>query len=126
MTHACTILVVDDDPDILESTSLVLGAEGWRTLAAPDGEAALNLLRHGPRPCLILLDMMMPRMNGWDFRAAQAADLSIGDIPVVIVTGDSRPREKAEQLGAHGWLAKPVELDELTATVRSHCHAPGP
>jgi CheY-like chemotaxis protein len=111
------ILVVDDDQDILDVTSLVLGAEGYEVLTATDGAQALQLLQAGVRPDLILLDMMMPHMNGWEFRTAQLADRDIQHIPVVIVTGDGRAKEKAEQIGAQGWLGKPVGLGQLIAAI---------
>jgi CheY-like chemotaxis protein len=112
-----TVLIVDDDPDILEGLSLVLEDSGYRTLGASNGKAALGLLQATPAIDLILLDMMMPVMDGAEFRAAQLQLPVAARVPVVVFTGDGRVREKAAALDAAGYLKKPVELDELLKVV---------
>lgn len=117
---ARTILVVDDDQDIRETFCLVLQAVGYDVVTASDGAEALSRLRSTRSVGLVLLDMMMPGMNGWSFREAQRADHAIDGIPVIVVTGDGHAAEKAEALDAAGYLHKPVELSELLPTVARH------
>jgi CheY-like chemotaxis protein len=115
------ILVIDDDSDIRGIISVVLEAEGHEVSAAVDGVAALSQLRSGARPSLILLDMMMPRLDGEGFLRAQRSDPSLADIPVVILTAHPAARSTAARLGVAGCLLKPVELGDLIATVeRAH------
>jgi CheY-like chemotaxis protein len=115
------ILVIDDDSDIREIVSFVLATEGHEVCGAADGVAGLSQLRSGGRPSLILLDLMMPRLDGEGFLKALRSDPSLADIPVVILTAHPGARSKAAELGAAGCLLKPVELEDLIATVaRAH------
>ncbi len=120
------ILVVDDDNDFREILSAVLAAEGHEVRGAVDGVAALEELQLGGRPSLILLDMMMPRLDGEGFMRALRSDPGLADIPVVIVTAHPGAREKAAALGAAGCLLKPVELGDLVATVERTGRSPEP
>lgn len=117
-----SVLIVDDDPDIREVLVTVLEMRGYRVIAATDGADALAKLRQAgcERPCLILLDLMMPGMNGAQFRAAQAHDPALSEIPVVVLSGDGRAAEQVAQMGLT-LLKKPVEFDALLATVRRFC-----
>jgi two-component system, chemotaxis family, chemotaxis protein CheY len=122
MHEAHTVLVVDDEPAIREMLQDVLSSEGHEVVTAPGGAAALELLRDGPpRPCMILLDLMMPRMNGWDFAHALRDDEQLGDIPFVIIAANPRFAADAPELGASRWLGKPLQLDDLLATVDELC-----
>lgn len=115
---AITVLVVDDDEDIRFAMSDTLEAEGYRVLLAEDGLDALAKLRAGgERPHLILLDLMMPNMDGCGFCAAKQQDPQLSAIPVVIVSADARVSQKAAELGVAGCLAKPVRIAELVATI---------
>lgn len=114
------VLVVDDDRDICETLQMILEVHGYPVVAAANGKEALALLRSGTRPCLVLLDMMMPVMNGPAFCAEQAGDPTIAAIPVVILSGDGRAEEKARALGLTG-LRKPVDIDDLLAVVGRFC-----
>lgn len=116
------IMLVDDDSDIREIVGLVLRGEGYGTVDAADGAQALDLLSHGERPPLILLDMMMPVLNGADFLRRVKADATLANIPVVVMSGDTAARRTAQSLGADGCLAKPVELDALLDI--AHRYAP--
>jgi CheY-like chemotaxis protein len=107
------VLIVDDELDIRETISEVLGFEGHEVFSATDGEQALVRCRQ-LKPDLILLDLMMPGMNGWDFRRAQLRDPEIAGIPVVIVSAVGRSGD----LPASGFLPKPFGLDDLLAIVR--------
>jgi CheY-like chemotaxis protein len=107
------VLIVDDELDIRETIAELLRLEGHETFEATDGEQALVRCRQ-LRPDLVLLDLMMPGMNGWDFRKAQLRDPSIAAIPVVVVSAVARSRD----LPADGFLQKPFSLDDLLALVR--------
>ncbi len=112
------ILVIEDDQDIRDILEIVLAAEGYEVQTAADGAAGLDHLRGGVLPSLILLDMMMPRLDGEGFLKAMRGNPSTADIPVVIVTGHPAARAKAAELGASGCLMKPVELVELLSAIR--------
>ena len=116
-----TVLVVDDDIDIREAICLVLSHSGYRTLTASNGEEALNTLRAEAAIDLVLLDMMMPVMDGWGFRNAQPDGPAFSKIPVVVLTGDGRASSKAQVIGASGYLKKPLDLDDLLRVVARHC-----
>lgn len=122
MHQAHTVLVVDDEPAVREMLDDLLSSEGHDVVTAPDGAAALDALRDGgPRPCMILLDLMMPRMNGWDFAEELRHDDQLRDIPFVIIAANPRFAADAPKLGASSWLGKPLQLDDLLATVDELC-----
>lgn len=117
------VLVVDDDPDICETLQTVLEVSGYRVAAAGNGREALRTLRSGVRPCLVLLDLMMPVMNGLEFRAEQSSDPAIAAVPVVVVSGDHGVAEKATAMGLEG-LSKPIDIDDLLQVVGRFCGPP--
>jgi CheY-like chemotaxis protein len=110
------VLVVDDDPDLLDVTSFVIETEGMAVKTARNGEEALALLRAGRQPWLVLLDLMMPVMNGWEFLAAVANDPLLTGIPVVVLTA----AEHAQIPGALEVLSKPMDLKELLRVVERY------
>ncbi len=112
------ILVVDDDPDIRELLELVLAMRGYDVLSARDGADALEKLESGPRPALVLLDLMLPHVDGYQVVRAMKSNPALAPIPVVIVSGDQAARDKARKGGADACLLKPVELEELVRVVR--------
>jgi CheY-like chemotaxis protein len=114
------VLVVDDDPDIREMIGQALELEGWSVVGAANGEEALRVARVGPRPDVILLDLMMPVMNGWEFIDEQRRDSVLSTIPVVLISGDERLTEKAGKARVAGFLKKPMDLVELLDTVQRH------
>ena len=114
------VLVVEDDPDVRSMISILLGLEGYDVSSAENGQEALDLLHAGQRPQLILLDLMMPVMNGWQFRAAQVRDPELADIPAVVISGGDRIAEHTRALGATDYLRKPIDLDVLLATVQRY------
>jgi DNA-binding response OmpR family regulator len=117
-SHPPWILIVDDDEDIRDVLTMVLQTRGFQAIGAFDGQHALDQLRERDgTPSLILLDLMMPRLNGVDFAEAARARPGLADVPIVILSGDSRARETAVTLRAAGCLAKPVDLQDLLATV---------
>ena len=116
---ATTVLVVDDEPQVVWMLRFSLEAEGYQTLAARDGRAALDEIRRH-RPPLMLLDIMMPVMDGWSVLE------EIGTLPeeerprVVVVSARTsmRDRDKATELGADAFVAKPFNIDDLLAVLR--------
>jgi CheY-like chemotaxis protein len=112
-----SILLVEDDFDVREALVETLRDRGYAVEAAPDGEQALHLLRGGARPGLILLDLMMPRMSGSEFRMAQLVDPALAGLPVVLLSADGRMEEKAIALKVEGAIRKPIDLDELFSVI---------
>src|SRR4051794_15472510 len=112
-----TILLVEDDFDVREALAETLREEGYTVDCACDGEEALQYLRGGGRPGLILLDLMMPRMSGSEFRMVQRVDPALSHLPVVLLSADSRMEDKARVLHADGAIRKPIDLGELLATI---------
>jgi CheY-like chemotaxis protein len=123
-TSRTTVLVVDDDEAIRLAMYDTLEAEGYQVWLAEDGEDALRKLRAAPEPpSLILLDLMMPNLDGSGFCAAQQQDPALARIPVVILSADCYIQQKAAALGVAGSLAKPVRVAELLATIERWSHA---
>jgi CheY-like chemotaxis protein len=112
-----TILIVEDDFDVRESLSEALRDEGYAIECAVDGEQALEYLRSGGRPGLILLDLMMPRMSGSEFRMVQKVDPQLKHLPVVLLSADGAMEEKAKALETDGALRKPIDLDQLLRVI---------
>ena len=108
------VLVVDDDPDILDALSEILEVEGYEVQRARNGREALQRLEQAP-PDLVLLDLMMPVMDGWEFARSLDPDARP---PIIVLSADRNVSVKAQEIGALGWLAKPFELSELLAVVR--------
>jgi CheY-like chemotaxis protein len=114
------ILVVDDDLDVLESTSMLLKSAGYVVRMATDGKAALDLLRNGTTPSLILLDMMMPGMNGWQFLDELHRHPSLAAIPVIIVSSGFYRDKEIKPLGVAGYLRKPFDVSTLFAMIEQY------
>jgi CheY-like chemotaxis protein len=115
------VLVVEDDPILRESLAEYLEETGLEVLKAENGRAALDCLDKAPNPCLILLDMAMPVMNGWEFRAEQLRRRKIAEIPVVVVTAEAGVEEKTRDIGAADGLSKPLDLDRLLSVISRFC-----
>jgi CheY-like chemotaxis protein len=112
------ILVVDDDVDLREALCDALEAAGHTTIGARDGHDALRTLRAEPAIQLVLLDLMMPVMTGWDFRAAQLADPTIARIPVVVMTAAADL--STSPIDAALILKKPLTLARVLEVVAAH------
>lgn len=119
------ILVVEDDLDIRSILSQLLVFEGYDVEDASDGAEALAMLRRDPLPALILLDLMMPIMDGWQLRAELQRDPALSSVPVVIVSADVRAEQEASRLRVAGLLKKPLQIEPLLELVHSICGAPG-
>ncbi len=115
MTVRAPILVVEDDPDLLALMEMILVEAGRPVRTAPEGGAALERAREA-LPALIFLDMRMPGMNGWDFAREFRARYGRA-CPIVVVTAAENARQRAEEIGADAWLAKPFDIDEVLALV---------
>jgi CheY-like chemotaxis protein len=115
-----TILVVDDDPDLQEALADLLQSRGYRVSSADDGAKALQWLGQSEAPCLILLDLMMPVMDGHEFLARRNAHPVLADIPVVVISAGHHPRGSVVP-GAAEVLYKPFEADHLMRIVQRYC-----
>jgi len=116
------VLVVDDDASIRESLAELLGDEGYRVQTATNGAEALSLLRPPARlrPCVILLDLMMPVMNGQEFYAEQQRDPALATIPIVVISADKNLAAKAAGINGE-FLPKPVRLETVLGVLGRHC-----
>ncbi|MDB4937366.1 MAG: hypothetical protein JWP87_4338 [Labilithrix sp.] len=114
--HGSSVLVIEDDPDMRGLLVLMLEDRGHQVLAACDGREGLDIAERS-KPDLILLDMKMPVMDGWEF-ARRYREEERDPSPIVVMTAAEDPRTRAEEIGAAGWLGKPVELDVLYDTVK--------
>lgn len=120
------VMIVEDDLDLRESIAEVLEDNQFRSLGAANGKEAIERLRADTRrPCVILLDIMMPVMDGWQFRALQRQDPELGGIPVVVMSAHVDLQRATEGLAPAACLKKPVKLDALLATVQRFCREPG-
>jgi CheY-like chemotaxis protein len=119
-TDRCDVLVVDDDPDIRYALKDALGLSGYGVVTFGDARDALVWLEHGGHPAVIILDLMMPGMTGWEFRAELEARPQLSDVPVVVLSGT---REAAD-LHVEAQLEKPVDLQVLLDQVERCQHRP--
>jgi CheY-like chemotaxis protein len=113
------VLIVEDDDDVREFMQLLVSTAGYQTMTARDGQEALVKMRER-RPCMVLLDLQMPRMDGWEFRARQMQDLSLSDIPVVCVTAFFDPAQVTRQLGLR-CISKPADFPAIIDAVETTC-----
>lgn len=116
-----SILVVEDDDDIRNAIVDLLETEGYSTEAAINGKDALDKLNLIPKPCLVLLDMMMPIMNGRQFLDKVMKDSTLAPIPVLIV---SAVADKTNTEGSVGFLKKPIDIDVVLDVVSQYCNVP--
>jgi CheY-like chemotaxis protein len=126
MPVAGNVLIVEDDPDTREMLAALLATEGFHAVGAEDGLEALHLLRtvrhRAPDvPCLVLLDLKMPRLGGNEFRRAQLGDPIVATVPVAVMSGAVDAEERAATLGAVATLTKPIDFDVLLDVVRRYC-----
>lgn len=117
-SHRCSVLVVDDDADVRELLRVALQAEGYDVAAVDNGREALNHLRSHADTCIILLDLMLPIMDGAHFRTAQLHDRSLAWIPVILMSGAPDTDRRARELGARRLVRKPLDLDEVKQALR--------
>jgi chemosensory pili system protein ChpA (sensor histidine kinase/response regulator) len=118
-SRALSVLVVDDSPSVRRVLTNLIRNAGWTVRTACDGLEALNLLAEEPAPDVVLLDVDMPRMDGFEFLAAVKSQETHREVPVVMLTSrsDSKSREKARNLGADGYVVKPYSDKDLLRTI---------
>ena len=113
------VLVVDDDQDIRDALCELLRDEGYEVIAVANGEEALTYLKAGNLPCVILLDLMMPVMDGWEFRRQQTSDPELSKIPVIVITAAGGLR--ARSIAVEKVLAKPLHLEQVLDVLHEYC-----
>ena len=118
------LMIVDDDDDLRDALADVMIAQGYEVAAFADARTALTALEEGLTPFVILLDLMMPGMSGWDFRTAQLENPAMALIPVVVVTAAGNLSDGAGTLSSVEVLYKPFALDILLPTVARYASAP--
>jgi CheY-like chemotaxis protein len=116
--HRCTVLVVDDDQEVRELLRVALAGNGYRVGCAPNGREALHYLRSHADTCIILLDLLLPVMDGERFRESQLRDRSLAWIPLVVMSGALDADRRARQLGARSLVRKPLDLDDVREALR--------
>lgn len=122
MSSRRVVLVVDDDRDALEAITAILEDAGYDALSAANGLEALGQLGDHKGHCdLILLDLLMPVMNGWDFRRKQKQTPAFADIPVLLMSAGAHMATVSGELNAAGYVTKPVEMPDLLSVVKQHC-----
>ena len=120
-----SILIVEDDIDVRETLSEILTEEGYHIIAFSGGRAALEHLRRSDsQPALILLDLMMPNMDGWEFRAEQRRNAALTPVPTVILSADGNLEQNMGSLQADGYLRKPIHINTLLQLVERFCGPP--
>lgn len=125
-TSCKSILVIEDNDDIRETVVDILRSENYEVYSAANGQEGIDLLPSIPSPTLILLDMMMPIMNGWQFLEAQRASAFMQDLRVVLVSAASADRVLFDDKGVapvEGLLAKPIQMEGLLSVASKYCHS---
>lgn len=122
VSHTHRVVVVEDDHDLRGAMLAVLAAQGWEVAGAADGTEALAHLAHGPVPCVIVLDLMMPGMDGWRFMDALRVRPTLGSVPIVVVSAFGTP-DGVRALGVAEYLRKPFRLRHVVHMVNELCSA---
>jgi CheY-like chemotaxis protein len=115
----CPVLIVEDDEDLRDMMAQMLTIEGFTAATVANGREALDYLHGATRPHVILLDLMMPVMDGWEFRRRQQADPELAPVPVIVLSALDPVR--ASPVDAAAFLKKPLDFDRLLELVRAHC-----
>ena len=123
---AGNVLIVEDDPDVRAMLTSLLSTAGFHAVSAEDGLEALHLLRtvrhRAPEvPCLVLLDLKMPRLGGGEFRRAQLCDPTVANVPIAVMSAALDVEQRAEAMGAVASLTKPLDVEALIEVVKRYC-----
>ena len=116
--HRCGILIVDDDAEIRELLRVALSADGYAVAGVPNGREALHYLRSHADTCIVMLDLMLPVMDGAAFRAVQLRDRSLAWIPIVVMSAAIDADRRAREIGARRLVQKPLNLDDVRHALR--------
>jgi len=116
--HRCGILIVDDDAEIRELLRVALSADGYAVAGVPNGREALHYLRSHADTCIVMLDLMLPVMDGAAFRTAQLRDRSLAWIPIVVMSAAIDADRRAREIGARRLVQKPLNLDDVRHALR--------
>ena len=116
----CPVLIVEDDEDLREMMAQLLVLEGYNAATVANGREALDYLQRARRPSVILLDLMMPVMDGWEFHRRLEADPALAPVPVIVLSALDQVR--AANIDAAAFLKKPLDFDRLLDLVRRYCH----
>jgi CheY-like chemotaxis protein len=120
--QSCDVLIVDDDDAIRHALTLLLEQSGYVVKGAHNGEKALDVLRATDKlPSVILLDLNMPIMTGWEFRLEQKRDSQLAQIPVIIISADRSLEHQPFTIDAIGYFRKPLDIPELLRLIAQHC-----
>jgi CheY-like chemotaxis protein len=120
------VLIVEDHPEVRRTLTEILQEGGYAVTSAADGQEALDRLRTAPLPHLILLDLLMPVMDGWEFRRRQREDPAIAAIPIVVISGGETSPHSPGFVDAASYLLKPIDFDVLLSTIARLCRRHGP
>jgi CheY-like chemotaxis protein len=115
----CPVLIVEDDEDLRDMMAQMLTIEGYDAATVANGREALDYLHTSENPHVILLDLMMPVMDGWEFRRQQQADPTLAPVPVIVLSALDPARTAS--VDAAAFLKKPLDFDRLLELVRAHC-----
>ncbi|TMA20609.1 MAG: response regulator [Deltaproteobacteria bacterium] len=115
------LLLVEDDADVRDAIAATLRDEGYVVAEAENGRLALEWLQRNGDPCLVLLDLWMPVMSGMELRERMVQDPRLAALPLVVVSAAGDGKARAEEMGAIGYLRKPLDLQDLLATVERYC-----
>jgi CheY-like chemotaxis protein len=115
------VLLIDDHEEFRDGLRELLAREGYKVETAANGREAMNRLYAGFRPCIIILDLMMPVMTGFEFRQEQLGHPEFAEIPLIVCSAMHDVAEKARHLDAIAYIEKPEELPRMLKLVRQHC-----
>lgn len=117
-----SFMIVDDAFDIRDVLKFYFSHQGYNVLEAQNGLDALEILRSSSQlPSLIILDLMMPIMDGFSFKREQDCDAKLSSIPVVVISADAHIERKCKEIGAQAFLKKPLDIDKIQEAVELYC-----
>ncbi len=115
------VLVIDDDEAVRGALAELLEWEGFQVETASNGREGMELLHHDPPPAVIVLDLLMPEMDGWEFCEEQSRDPQVSDIPVLVVSATGEPARPPRCVHEGEFFRKPADLPRLISTIESYC-----
>ena len=120
------VLVIEDDPDTKDAICGLLEYSGYSAMGVSNGREAIDFLKTHSAPSVIVLDLMMPVMNGWEFRDLQAADEGLSKIPVVVISASGVPSHLVHSKGTIDYIPKPFDPDRLMEAIERVSPSPAP